>query len=165
MSQFTKRDRTGGSRDHGLIVVALIILAGACSAMPGDAVYSSPVTNREFEGTWRAEYQGKSFMILALSQEKGKLSGTVRMMDMHINLEGGGEIDDVSGELSDPKKLTNLRLDGKALFFDMTEEGDTDAVHWRMELISPGKASLQWVELPKGLKAQPIPLVKDVAGH
>jgi hypothetical protein len=44
---------------------------------------------------------------------------------------------DISGELSEPMNLTNMRSDGKAMFFDFLEEGDTDPVHWRMELTAP----------------------------
>lgn len=92
---------------------------------------------------------------------KGQTRGTVQMMNTQIDLEGGGEVYQVSGNLSEPMDLSDIRFDGKAMLFQFLEEGDTEPVHWRMELNSPEKASLYWVELPQGLKFRPIRLARD----
>jgi hypothetical protein len=61
--------------------------------------------------------------------------------------------------------LNDIRFDGKAILFQFLEEGDAEPVHWRMELNSPEKASLYWVELPQGLKCRPISLARDAGNR
>jgi hypothetical protein len=41
----------------------------------------STATNQTLFGTWRAEYHGKNFMVISLREEKGKMSGSIRMMN------------------------------------------------------------------------------------
>lgn len=140
------------------------IFAVVCFAMSGYTLQVSAAANPAFYGTWRADYEGNDFLVLRLDQVKGKPSGAIRMMSTQINLEGDGEVYHVSGKLSEPMQLTHLRSDANGLFFDFLEEGDTDPVHWRMELTSPGSAKLNWVELPNGLKFKPIHLTRDPIG-
>ena len=99
--------------------------------------------------------------MIRLNEIKGQIRGAVQMMNTQIDLEGDGEVYQVGGNLSEPMSLSNIRFDGKALLFQSLEEGDTEPVHWRMELNSPQEASLYWVELPQGLKFKPIRLAKD----
>lgn len=147
----------------GRIVLGAVgaVFAVVCLGMSGFALQVNAASSGAYAGTWRAEYQGKNFLVINLEDDKGNLAGTIRTMNVQIDLEGSGEVYSVSGELSEPMKLTNVHCDGKAMFFEYLEEGDTDPVHWRMELTTPGKASLDWVELPKGLKLKSIGLAKD----
>jgi len=147
----------------GRIVLGAVgaVFAVVCLGMSGFALQVNAASSEAYAGTWRVEYQGKNFLVINLEDDKGNLAGTIRTMNVQIDLEGSGEVYSVSGELSEPMKLTNVHSDGKAMFFEYLEEGDTDPVHWRMELMTPGKASLDWVELPKGLKLKPIGLAKD----
>jgi len=147
----------------GRIVLGAVgaVFAVVCLGMSGFALQVNAASSEAYAGTWRVEYQGKNFLVINLEDDKGNLAGTIRTMNVQIDLEGSGEVYSVSGELFQPMKLTNVHSDGKAMFFEYLEEGDTDPVHWRMELMTPGKASLDWVELPKGLKLKPIGLAKD----
>jgi beta-lactamase regulating signal transducer with metallopeptidase domain len=163
MSLLAKKNRIGKRWGRFFLVGVATILAVVCAGISGYSFQVSTATDQTFFGTWRAEYHGKNFMVISLREEKGKMSGSIRMMNTRINLEGEGEVYDISGELSEPMNLTNMRSDGKAMFFDFLEEGDTDPVHWRMELTAPGKASVHWIELPQGLKFKPIPLARDAA--
>ncbi len=147
----------------GRIVLGLVgaILAVVCLGMSGFALQVSAVTSQAYSGTWRGDYRGQNFIVIRLNEAKGQIRGAVQMMDTQFDLQGGGEVYQVSGHLSEPVNLTDMRFDGKALLFQFLEEGDTEPSHWRMELNSPEKASLSWVELPEGLKFKPIRLAKD----
>jgi beta-lactamase regulating signal transducer with metallopeptidase domain len=147
----------------GRIVLGAVgaVFAVVCLGMSGFALQVNAATSAAYSGTWRGDYRGQNFIVIRLNEEKGPISGTVQMMNTQIDLEGGGEVYQVSGNLSQPMNLSDIRFDGKALLFQFLEEGDTEPVHWRMELTSPEKASLFWVELPQGLKFKPIGLAKD----
>ena len=161
MSLLAKKKQIG--EKVGRIVLGAVgaVFAVVCLGMSGFALQVNAASSEAYAGTWRAEYQGKNFLVINLEDDKSNLAGTIRTMNVQIDLEGSGEVYSVSGELSEPMKLTNVHSDGQALFFEYLEEGDTDPVHWRMELTTPGKARLDWVELPKGLKLKPIGLTKD----
>jgi beta-lactamase regulating signal transducer with metallopeptidase domain len=137
------------------------VFALVCLGMSGFALQVNAASLEAYAGTWRAEYQGKNFLVIHLADDKGNLRGTIRTMNVQIDLQGSGDVYSVSGDLSEPMKLKNVHTDGKATFFEYLEEGDKDPVHWRMELTTPGKANLDWVELPKGLKLKSIGLARD----
>lgn len=156
------RKRLVGERVGRIVLGAVgAVFAVVCLGMSGFALQVNAATSAAYPGTWRGDYKGKNFIVIRLSEDKGKFGGTVQMMNTQIDLEGDGEVYHVSGNLSEPMNLSDIRFDGKALQFQFLEEGDTDPVHWRMEMISPEKASLFWMELPQGLKFKPIGLAKD----
>lgn len=161
MSLLARKKQTGEKVARIVLGAVGAVFAIVCLGMSGFALQLNAGSSEAYTGTWTAEYQGKNFLVINVEDDKGNLAGTIRTMNVQIDLEGSGEVYSVSGELSEPMKLTNFHSDGKAMFFDYQEEGDTDLVHWRMELTMPGKASLDWVELPKGLKLKPIALAKD----
>ena len=161
MSLLARKKQIGEKVGRIVLGAVGVVFAVVCLGMAGFALQVNAASSEAYAGTWRAEYQGKKFLVINLEDDKGNLAGTIRTMNVQIDLEGSGEVYSVSGKLSEPMKLTNVHSDGKAIFFDYLEEGDTDPVHWRMELMTPGKASLDWVELPKGLKLKPIGLTKD----
>lgn len=165
MSLLAKKKQIG--EKVGRIVLGAVgaVFAVVCLGMSGFALQVNAASSEAYAGTWRAEYQGKNFLVINLEEDKGNLAGTIRTMNVQIDLEGSGEVYSVSGELSEPMKLTKIHSDGKAMFFEYLEEGDTDPVHWRMELTTPGKASLDWMELPKGLKLKTIGLTKDAGNR
>jgi hypothetical protein len=147
----------------GRIVLGLVgtVFATVCLGMSGFALQVNAATSDAYLGTWRANYQGQNFIVVRLNEEKGQVAGTVQMRNTQIDLQGDGEVFNVSGNLSDPMNLTDIRFEGNALLFQFLEEGNSDPVHWRMELNSPEKASLYWVELPNGLKFKPLVVAKD----
>jgi hypothetical protein len=165
MNLLAKRNRVGKRWRQVFFVALSAILPTLCV---GIAAYSFQVkagVNQGFLGTWRATHQGKNFMVITLNEVQGKTAGSFRMMDTHFDLEGTGQLDDISGELSEPMKLKNLKGDGKVIFFDLIEGDDPDPVHWRMELTAQGKATLRWIQLPKGFKFEPISLTKDASAR
>ena len=150
-------------RSVGRIVLGVVgaVFAVVCLGMSGFALQVNAATSEAYSGTWRGDYKGQNFIVIRLNEVKGQMGGAVQMMNTQIDLEGGGEVYQVSGNLSEPMNLTDIRFDGKALLFQFLEDGDTEPSHWRMELSSPERASLYWVELPQGLKFKPIGLAKD----
>lgn len=162
MSLLARKKQIGETVGRIVLGAVGAVFAVVCLGVSGFALQVNAASSEAYAGTWRAEYQGKNFLVINLEDDKGNLAGTIRTMNVQIDLEGSGEVYSVSGELSGPMKLTNVHSDGKAMFFEYLEEGDTDSVHWRMELTTTGKANLDWVELPKGLKLKPIGLTKDV---
>lgn len=52
----------------------------------------------------------QNFIVIRLNEEKGHITGTVQMMNTQVNLEGGGEVYHVSGKLSDPMNLSEIRF-------------------------------------------------------
>ena len=161
MSLLARKNRIGETVGRILLGLVATVFAAVCLGISGFALQVNAATSDAYLGTWRADYQGQNFILIQLNEEKGQVAGTVQMRNTQIDLEGSGEVYHVSGNLSDPMNLTDIRFEGNALLFQFLEEGDTDAVHWRMELNSPEKASLYWVELPNGLNFKPIALAKD----
>lgn len=162
MRLLATKKRIGKRGARFFLVGVAMTLAVVCMAISGYSLQVSQAKNQAFVGTWRAEYQGKNFMVFNFAEESGKLSGSLKSMQTRIDLEGKGEIYEVSGELSESMKLLNLRIEGRSVFFDFIEDGDPEPSHFRMDLTGPAKANVQWVELPKGLKCQPIPVARDV---
>lgn len=161
MSLLARKKQIGERVGRLVLGVVGAVFAVVCLGMSGFTLQVNAATSHGYLGTWRGYYQGQNFIVIRLNEEKSHITGTVRMMDTLANLEAGGEVYHVSGKLSDPMNLSDIRFDGKALVFQFLEDGDTEPVHWRMELTSPEKASLNWVELPAGLKFKPIGVAKD----
>ena len=162
MRLLAKKSRIGKRGTRFFLVGVATILATVSVAISGYSLQISQATNQAFVGTWRADYQGKNFMVFNFVEENGKLSGSLKSMETHIHLEGQGEVYEVSGKLSDPMKLTKIRIEGRSVFFDFIEDEDPEPSHFRMDLEGPAKANLQWLELPQGLKLKPISFSKDI---
>ena len=161
MSLLARKKQIGQSVGRIVLGVVGAVFAAVCLGMSGFALQVSAATSEAYSGTWRGDYKGQNFIVVRLNEGKGQIRGTVQMMDTLIDLPGSGEVYQVSGNLSEPMNLSDLRFDGKAMQFQFLEEGDTEPVHWRMELNSKEKASLYWVELPQGLNFRPISLTRD----
>lgn len=103
-------------------------------------------------------HDGKVFIVLRLPRDKDLLSGTIQLAGFQLDLEGTGELLTITDDQLDPPiDLRDLKLDGKMLHFQFVDnDGDDDK--WQMEPTGTDKASLLWIELPKDLKAKPIPL-------
>jgi beta-lactamase regulating signal transducer with metallopeptidase domain len=165
MSLLARKKQIGESVGRIVLGVVGAVFAAVCLGMSGFALQVSAATSQAYSGTWRGDYKGQNFIVIRLNEVKGQIHGAVQMRNTQIDLEGGGEVYQVSGNLSEPMNLSDIRFDGKALLFQFLEEGDTEPVHWRMELNSPEMASLYWVELPQDLKFKPIRLAKDAGNN
>ena len=153
-------------RGRFFAIAAAVVLTVVCW---GISAYSSQVvhsTGQRFTGTWKAEHEGKTILLLEFHPERGTLTGTIRAMDFEIDLQRTGAVKQLrGGPLSEPMPLMKLKIDGEHLLFEFKEDDDSDSTHWRMDLIDANRADLQWIELPPGLKAQPFHLTKENEGH
>jgi beta-lactamase regulating signal transducer with metallopeptidase domain len=154
------------SRRMGRVVataIALVLTIG-CFGVSSYSFQVAQNQGQKFAGTWKAEHDGKTILLLEFHTEQGKLTGTIRAMDFEMDLEGTGEVKQLrGGPLSEPMTLTNLKMDGEHLFFDFKEDDDPDSTHWRMDLTHASRADLEWIELPPGFKAKPFHLIKKSA--
>lgn len=158
MALLRKMNRLEKARNPRFAVVASLLFATACLAI---SAHAGRLPKQKFEGTWKAVHDGKVFIVVRLHRDKDHLSGTVQLAGFQLDLEGTGELLAITDEqLDSPIDLRDLKLDGKILYFHFVDnDGDDDK--WQMELTGTDKASLLWIELPKDLKAKPIPLVKQ----
>jgi len=151
----------GKPRKHLLAFGASLLFATACLGITGYAIQAGRSPSRDFDGTWKAVHDGKVFMVLRLHMDKDHASGTVQLAGFQLDLEGTGELLSITDErLDSPIDLRDLKMDGKVLHFHFVDnDGDDDK--WQMELSGADKANLLWIDLPKDLKAKPIPVNKQ----
>jgi len=166
MNLLTHTNWMGKGRGRPFAISAAAVLSVICF---GVSAYSSQVvhsTGLRSTGTWKAEHEGKTILLLEFRPERGTLTGTIRAMDFEIDLKGTGAVKQLrGGPLSEPMPLMKLKFDGEHLLFESKEDDDSASTHWRMDLIDPNRADLQWIELPSGFKAQPFHLTKETEGH
>jgi beta-lactamase regulating signal transducer with metallopeptidase domain len=138
-----------------------LVLTVACFAVSSYSFQVAQNQGQKFAGTWRAEHEGRTILLLEFHTEQGQLTGTIRAMNFEMDLQGTGAVKQLrGGPLSEPMKLTKLRMDGQRLYFEFKEDDDPESTHWRMDLTDTNRAELQWMELPPGLKAKPFHLIK-----
>lgn len=62
-------------------------------------------------------------------------------------------------QLDTPIDLKDIKINGHTMSFDFVDrDGDTD--RFEMEVTGNSSANLQWIDLPKGMKALPIALTR-----
>ena len=144
------------------------LLLAACAALLTIVVAAPAQTSqplqpfaKQFAGTWKAEFQRKTTIILRLDASGANPSGTIQLAGFQLDLEGDGAVMAVTDErLDSPIQLRNISAQESVLSFDFVDrDGDTD--RFKLELSGRNTASLVWVELPKGMKAQPIAVVRQ----
>lgn len=140
------------------------VFALICAASWSLSAYSFPVahpSDRQFVGTWKAMHAGKTIIVLQLYSANAGLSGTIRPAGFQFDLEDDGSVLAVTDErLDSPIGLRNIRVEGKILSFDFVDnDGDNDK--FQMEVTAGGSAKLMWIDLPKGMKAQPIVVTRQ----
>lgn len=109
-------------------------------------------------GTWTAQIDGTRIIELVLHAEKGSLTGTIRICGFSIDTEGSGKLGLVTNEKMSPDlPLRNTKVSGNSVSFDWTDP-DGDGNHWKLEITGSDAGRLIWLNLPTGLKAEPIPV-------
>jgi len=144
------------------IITALVFLGHW--ARPALGQVNSPESDiRPFVGTWTAVHAGTPIIILHLRSEKGELVGGVQVCSFGVSTESSGAVDVVTDStLSETLPIHNVKISGRSISFDWKDpDGDDD--HWRLELTGKDAGQIIWVGLPSGLKAQPIPVNKNVS--
>lgn len=116
---------------------------------------------QSFIGTWTAFHAGTPIIVLRLRSENGELVGGVRVCSYTVNTEGSGKVDVVTDPtLSKTLPIHNIKAAGKSISFDWKDpDGDED--HWRLELTAKDAGKIIWVDLPNGVKVEPIPVSKS----
>jgi hypothetical protein len=119
---------------------------------------SAPDGAQQFVGMWTAQIDGTRIIELALRSEKGSLTGSIRICGFSIDTEGTGKLGLVTNEKMSPElPLRNPKVSANSVSFDW-KDPDGDENHWKLELIGSETGRLVWLNLPPGLKAEPIPV-------
>jgi hypothetical protein len=118
---------------------------------------------QQFTGTWTALHDGTPIIVIELHLEKGKLVGAMRVCSFRTATEGDGEFVEITDPaLTDSLPVHNLGISGQSLSFDW-KDPDGDVNHWKLEMTGKDAGRLNWIGLPNGLKAAPIPVTKEAA--
>jgi hypothetical protein len=118
---------------------------------------------RPFIGTWTAVHAGTPILVLHLRSEKGELIGSVQVCSYTVNTETTGAVDVVTDPtLSKNIPINDTKVSAKSVSFDWTDpDGDKD--HWRLELTEKDTGQIVWIDLPSGVKVQPIPVSRSMS--
>lgn len=115
---------------------------------------------QRFVGTWTAVHDATPIIVLELRPEKTKLAGTMRVCSFRTNTEGSGKVIEVADPtLTDRLPVHILEISGHSLSFDW-KDPDGDENHWKLEITGKDSGRLNWIGLPDGLKAEPIPVTR-----
>jgi hypothetical protein len=143
-------------------IIAALVFIGLCAGSALAQVKSPESDIHPFIGTWTAVHAGTPIIVLHLRSEKGELVGGIQVCSYTVNTETTGTVGVVTDPtLSKTLPIHNVKVSGKSMSFDWKDpDGDDD--HWRLQLTGTDAGQIMWVGLPNGLKAQPIPVNKNV---
>jgi len=136
-------------------------LIAATVVAPARSFQAAPTSLQRFDGTWEAAHGGKVIIVLRLHSGGQHPSGTIQLAGFQLDFEGDGSVMAVTDDkLDTPINLKNIRQEARVLSFDFVDrDGDNDK--FQMELTNTNSAKLQWVDLPSGFKALPIPVSRQ----
>ena len=124
------------------------------------AVASVQATDRWYEGTWTAEFQGVTFVRFELGVSNGKPAGRISLGNIEVNAEGG-----LRAASPAPERLTEIfdvTLRGAVVAFSHKNGHDID----RFELRQAGDHAELWLllsdETRKEVAAEGIPVPKPI---
>jgi hypothetical protein len=141
--------------------MCLIVLAVQNAAVSGQEAKPAAAGPERYAGTWKGEYKGQTFAILKLKMDGQKLVGTIGFSQ--ITIDKDGEIQKVSGEVSDQTAIYDLKPNGDVLLFKLKYDDDVDELE--LKLKNDKEAELRFVNAPAGsdaLKApKPLQLKKE----
>jgi len=139
------------------IVAILVLLEISAQAVPVDL----PVTSDSFIGTWQAQFQGKIFLTIKLSQQDGKLGGTIS--HSRIQLDKNGEL--TSAEQEDGEDaISDASFKGNGLRLTAKEEVSQDTTQCEMKLTGTDQAEFQLLSSPPdGAAPKPWKLTRITA--
>lgn len=157
---YTSTSIRRNARTYSQLLVLFFLIA-ATAAASAHSFWAAPTSPQRFDGTWKASHSGKAIIVLRLHTESEHPSGTIQLAGFQLDFQGDGSVMAVTdGRLNTPINLANIKQDGKILSFDFVDsDGDNDK--FQMELVDTNSAKLQWIGLPSGFKALPIPLTKE----
>jgi TonB family protein len=103
---------------------------------------------RAFLGTWRGEFQGKTFLVLTLQEEGGSLSGTIGIGGFSI--DSSGQVKQVKSEpeAGEDTPIFDARWDGSLLTFKTKAGMPTTEYQFQMRVTGESAAELKGVTPP-----------------
>jgi hypothetical protein len=111
---------------------------------------------RAFLGTWRGQFNGKTYILLTLKEADGSLSGAVSVGAFGIN--DSGQVARVKGEADphDAVPISNGKLEGGLLSFSgKTPDGGSDVL-FQMKLVGGNAAELKCILVPAPPPGTPV---------
>ena len=150
----------GNAHIHWRLIMLFFLIA-ATAVASAHSFHAATTSSQRFDGTWQASHVGKVIIVLRLHTKAEHPSGTIQLAGFQLDFEGDGSVMAVTDDrLDTPIVLKNIKLDGKNLSFNFVDsDGDNDK--FQMELTDTNSATLQWVGLPSGFKALPIPVARQ----
>ncbi|HYL10594.1 MAG TPA: hypothetical protein VEU31_07645 [Candidatus Acidoferrales bacterium] len=105
---------------------------------------------RDFAGTWKASFEGKTFTVVTLKIVDGKLAGTLASGE--VDLSEDGEVSHVNQEAGEPRSIFDAQLTGQILSFKEKDGEDVNSLE--MKLTGANAAELKYIlpdPLPEGM--------------
>ena len=135
-----------------LLGMAIVSLTQAAAGL------TTPDPSDGFVGTWRAQFQGKTFLVITLANADGKLSGTISHTSMQ--LDKNGEL--TSAEQKDGQdRISDCAVTGDVLRFTSQDQGSADSTSFEMTLSGGDHAQLRLLGArPDGAAPKPWSLVR-----
>lgn len=147
------------SSTRRLILLFTVTVAVCTLAALAPAINTNSLS--AYAGTWEAQFQGKTFFTVTLTEENAKLTGTVSHSRISLDKDGG-LIDAQALEGADP--IAEAALTGQTLHLTSKDQGSQDTTQYEMELSGSAEAMLRFAGLPADQPApQPWKLTRVAA--
>lgn len=104
------------------------------------------ITPHDFVGTWTADFEGKTFVTLRLTEQAGTITGTMHH-PTQINTSPKGDLLGVSGSFVDDE-VSNVKITGNDLRFT-TRDDDGEDIKYVLHLTGEKNAELSFADPPK----------------
>ncbi len=150
-------------RSRVLALLGLGLLVSGCLAMLPLSVqvaYSVglPTNLQEFVGRWQGQFNGRTFVVLNLKDQAGKLVGTCTHT-VSIEKSSNGELTHVD-EKNTEDRILDARLDGNKLVLKIADNGDEQKpMECAFRLTAKDRGELE-VIAPDGEKWKPWKMVR-----
>jgi len=126
------------------------------SLSEGQAYILASDRRREFLGTWRGKFEGKTYIILSLKEVDGTMSGAVSVGGFRINASGQVVQVKVEADPHDAMPVGGAKLEGELLTFSGKTPGRGSDVLYQMKLVGGNAAELKCILVPSPPPGTPV---------
>ena len=136
--------------------ILAVIVAAACLA--GQA------TGTPMAGTWRAEFEGRTFVTLEFESANGTVTGLIGLGDVEVDKQGA--LSRVSEPKRKPTPIFDVSQTGSTLRFAVKDGNDTD--QFELRVLDAGRAELRMLlanQSVEGTRGAGHPRPKAVRAH